>query len=383
MGKFRLNMGTIELDLTQKTPCIKHDTTNKPLTSMKISDRPTGMISILKEFGPQFKRMSIIVDFTNCSQSTIEEFATYVTKYCSNSVQYVRFLGHSSSNRLSFPNATSIGIFDKDYLPTYELPPMDLNSIFPRMEKLFTTNTFYLQLDQHFPHLMHFEMNAPERDRNLKDFIRLNSQLRFLRMPSACNFTYLHEIDELLPNLETLEIPFWLSMCEYPTNGSSIRFRNVKKMSIDLTYLFGVTTENIHNSLSLLEFEQLESFKLTTFQIANSSFHFVIHWLSQYKTLTNVEFDKLDLDRTNLVRMSSELKQLKSVALYCSKTWAPREIKRFLMGPTNLKKVTISTCEGKPRECFEVDSLAEKWKVVGKRQIRWREELILADVKSG
>lgn len=377
--KHHLEAGTILVDLTEEAPRIKQDITGKPFSSEIITIGYTQSISLLAAFGHLINKMAIVIDMPSCSPEIVHQMARTISQHCSGARQRIRMSRRSGylDAPFAFTNATHIELFNM-YRYENEVDSIALDVAFPRMAKLSTNNADYLRLNRHFPHLRHFALLQWREMDHFDAFIRLNRQLRSFEAPAMCKHGYLQQVNELLPNLESLRLQYFTNLIDSSPTKAAIRFANVNKLTIhtlDLLYF----TQDIWQSLSQMAFDRLQTFELISYQASNDTIDAFIDLMSPHE-LTGMEFDKLELTHDVLLRLEAKWPKLKTLNLYCSGSQTPQEIRRFLAESTRVTNVIIGASEGKPSTCHDMDDLQNGWKVIGNRNKDWMEYLILERV---
>lgn len=262
LAKFHLDKSRVDIDLTRREP-------NMFLDVNYLADGLDATLSVLELFGPVITKLNIEIDLPGCKENIVHQIAAAVTKYCSNASQKIHLsIRYAYYNiQFQFPHATEVEfLYDYADFDSPEIEdPIALNQIFPRMQKLRALTVRDAPLNQHFPHLTHFELVAQHNDNdndNLRIFFRENAQLRSVKAPMLCKFPYLVEVNELLPELESLSIDYDGKFYAAATGG--IHFKNVKEFSLNLEKFKGDITMDLINSLSSLRFGELDSFKLAS-----------------------------------------------------------------------------------------------------------------------
>lgn len=378
-NKHHLDAGTIVVNLREGVPRIKQDFTGKPFSSRIMAIGYSQSISLLAAFGHLFNKMAIVIDTPRCAPEIVHQMARTISQHCSSASQLIRMTRLSGylDVDFAFTNATDIELFNM-YRYENEDDSIALDVAFPRMAKLSTNNADYLRLNRHFPHLRHFTLLQWREMAHFDTFIRLNRQLRSFEAPAMCKHGYLREVNELLPNLESLRLQYFNNLIDTSPTKAAIRFANVKRLTIhtlDLLYM----TQDVWQSLSQMTFDRLRTFKLISYQASNDTIDAFIDLMSPHE-LTGVEFEKLELTHDVLLRLEAKLPKLKALNLYCSGSQTPQEIRRFLAESTRVTNLVIGTSEGKSNTCLHMDDLQNGWKVIGNRNKGWMEYLILERV---
>lgn len=355
LAKYRLNESRIDIDLTRRVPNILHGTEY-------IGYGMDQTLAALEFFGSTFTRLEIIIDLPGCDSEIVQKIATHVAKYCSKATQKViltRRYKHFNAH-FTFPDATSIELIHQ-YESKRDVDTIELNNVFPRMQNLKVYVADKLKLDQHFPNLIHFELDKPIRENRFEAFLELNPQLQSV---TTTMISQLRRVNELLPNLQSIRFAYRKE--EDTSANGAIHFKNAKKFSLDLMKIDEDDTTNIEKSLSLINFDHLQAFKLVaaTRSMSEEFKNYLIALTAQYSLSTHLEFERFDLTSDELVRLVKPLHHLDSLKLSCTRSETAGEIQKFLLENLNVKKITIYNHINGPRQCNRFE-LPAQWKVVG------------------
>lgn len=349
VGKFRLNESLIDIDLTRRVPNILHGTDY-------IGDGVDDTLSVLEQFGSVFTQINIDVDLPGCKEETVKKIAVAVNKYCSKASQKVSLtVRYAYYNILfQFPHATEVEFaYDYNDMDSPEIEDeLELNQIFPSMQKLRVLTVRDTPLNQHFSNLLHFELVGLHRDNandNLHTFFKANPQLRSVSAPMLCNFPYLNEVNVMLPELESLGIEYTETL--YVPATGVVHFKNVKEFALNLGKLEGDITSDEYSGLRMsistaLKFGDLDSFKLTSFKLTSyvesqEAKEFLLNLITQHEQLTKLAFQSFDLSNAELMELMEQLPKLKALQVSCIESDTVAEIIRFLKVENNLNTLAI------------------------------------------
>lgn len=378
IAKYRLDAGGLVIGSKNNAAHCKYVESNSAF--IILSEETEKTFGILKAFCSIFSQIQIEINSEMCEGELLaNKIARYVNKYCSSVPQKAKFsrmtiIGNIDVN-ISYPNVTEVelgsNLFSYTSLEVGN-DTVELNELFPRMQAITTRYPSSFRLNRHFPHLTHFELfNAIIIDYQanhemLLAFLRLNPQLRAFVAPQMGNFSFLYEVHPLLPNMETL------TMAIYPRGQfvplkNVIRFnKNVRTADMD----FYEITDDMRESLTLIEFDDLELLKLSFLKRQNNELAtIVVDWISQYKTISAIEIH-FDMSSTHLIRLVNQLDNLKRLKTACLVEATATEIHNLMMNGNNLQEIVVySAGSASSRRCFDalIDLLVD-WKVVGNEE---------------
>lgn len=257
------------------------------------------VLIILKAFGHIFK--DIDIQIISSGYKYVEEIQSFVNAHCSNAVQKIDIFNHHiyTANdgfptvNMSFANATDIRITTNDYFPN---DPFRLDKAFPQMQKLQVGCS--IDLHHHYPHLTNVMFyilymegrQAGYNPRDLPTFLRLNPQLSRIESPAYNISSYLPNLSEL-PNLQSLSLRL-LPRIAYGFAPQPItRFRHVKDFSVQVdSYGEAHNGEELQKEiLASIQFDQLESFSVKSYNPAN--LNFLIETIVKNTALRTVEIN--------------------------------------------------------------------------------------------
>lgn len=273
-----------------------------------------------------------------------------------------KILRSEANIHFKFPDTTEVELTRGFYIDN-ELVHVELNEVFPRMQKLIADYSANLQFDRHFPHLMHLKTyrQFPRDYAGLITFMQLNRQLRSFESPQMCNFTFLQEVNQLLPNMDTLAMTFALNDINFVPPSDSIHFRNVRVAKMNFIQF----TSQIRQSLPFIAIDRLESLEVSLFEDQNSAHDFIVDWILEYKTLTSVELRGFDMGSIQLIRLARGLEYLHTMKLNCSSSEAATDMLKLMMDENNLEKIVVFKDKVAHETCFDflINFLAN-WKVI-------------------
>lgn len=231
-------------------------------------------LQIIRIFGSLIRRMECCFRYRTVTKSYVTD---YINEYCNETLSEIQFLATDKNFdcfKNPFTNVKTV------YLWSCQIDEKKncLLRLFPKMQKLTVkavcTPLIHSEtLANHFPYLEYFEYKAISADcrkdikcvEGLKAFLKLNPQLRHLRMEcgSKMDIEFLKVLGERERNLEILELYIWRGdFYDFPLNSEKIHLRNVKHFRLDPGLISG--------GFPFL-FDQLESFELYNGRILEQS----------------------------------------------------------------------------------------------------------------
>lgn len=259
-AKFQLNMEWVHIELYEKRDTyinIKVPNPNESPQRMKIDE----ILQFLKIFGPFIKAFKLTASMNSLNRIPIVQ---YINEYCLNNteqiIQFVRDFNVNDSIDLSFPNATT-AIVRLEFPEIDKIAhSIDLNKIFPQMQKLHLHESHRFWLDRQFPHLTQVEFSGTQtQNPNLRAFLQSNPQIRSFKAELYWESEYMQTLD-----FESVDITFLEKFYRRPESPTDriIRFVNVRQFSMNMVRLVNHfdSTRWLNDRLEKIEFNHLESF---------------------------------------------------------------------------------------------------------------------------
>lgn len=153
------------------------------------------------------------------------------------------------------------------------------------------------QLDRSYPHLVRFELDdRPDNNlRDLTNFFRLNPQLKSVKAPFFDRAAHIQATNELLPELQEIVIGNRDWNDDSPVGDTKIHFKNVKKLTYQLHHNYSELSDNMRETLTAMQFDQLDTLRVEGNVSESTSKSFLLHLIEEYKTLNSLEFWNYDL----------------------------------------------------------------------------------------
>lgn len=383
--KYQLNDAAILISLSNNDHTHIYYTPTTDLSqSIKLTTGCNELLSTLKAFCHLFSRLTFNANYYYSKDlHLIQQIADVINNYCSNVPQTIAMELDTENLGFSFENATNIKLGSpENYTAT------ELNRCFPRMEELSMRIGRPFTLDHHLPHLIHFEVKQMFYGQfDLKTFGEYNPQIRGITMKLPWDIEHLREINGIFENLEVLDIQVHRIRKKSPsiadTFGSlfgksltkpakEIRFRNVKKFTINISKLYHyrhgvdysfdiIQTDWIRDKLSILKFDQLESFTFVT-----NSQTFVeeqIDLITSNRGLITVDFSTISLNFEQMVRLVDNLPKLTQVTLKCYKAETIDDIWRLMEMETSLNVMHVVVNRERRETFLALTSLPRDWRL--------------------
>lgn len=323
----------VVLDLKKTAPKLYQPATNIFSDPTNLAKGLDATLSVLELWGSVFTKLKIEITLTSDGDNieSVEKIAAAVNKFCSKASQTIHLTISAYHNiEFEFPHATEV-----EYVYEIQSPDkggsIDLIKIFPSMEKLRTSSLATDQLDFHFEHLIQIEWdnlneNIEEPSRNFKSFVKKNRQLRGVKAPMFCNFPYVAEVKNILPDLSSLGIHYNRDFYVPFEEGTDvIHLEDVTEFTVNLNYLMDRIPEGFNESFSKLRFGKLDSFKLTwrinalalTEDLLKSK-TVLLDLIKQQPQLTTLAFQSFVLSDAELVDLMSKLPNVNTLQVSCS-----------------------------------------------------------------
>lgn len=312
---------------------------------------------------------------------------SYVHNHCAGVPQTVEMMGSSESLiSIRLPHAKSVFIANPERFKRF-----DVAKSFPRVERLGVDVFRRFTLAQRLPHLTHFQVQDLTCGHfDLRAFGQKNPQIRSVALELCGQMGNIVEINELFPGLQSLRLklrreqptdepdskPFFqrlgsaigsLFKQQKPRHSvESVRFRNVKKYTLDITGLYSAAhgvdeavrlARDDLDKLSSIAFDKLESLTYKTRVGGNSSAQ--IDFIAQYKDVKRLDFSSFALRYADMQRLVDSLPKLEDITLAFSVT--PAEHFSRLMRETRLACVRVSVADVFREHFIGQFTLPEQW----------------------
>lgn len=332
LPQYHLNSAEIIITLGKETHMVHS-------THGRFADGPDRVLFVLQAFGHLFRNLKINV-YQN-EPSTVEKLSKYINKYCSKAKQEIAIYAGNDRWNFTFNNATKV-TKHWSMLRINANQTTHWSDSFPRMEELVILNALSLTvINHHFPHLTRFTLRTSVDISDLvdlRDFFRLNPQLRTIEIPLSRNNALLAYMNEMLPNLESLTI----GKSNVPNYGGSgiVRFKNVRHFSWAVRAFSSGRGWDIQlpNRFATIVFDQLESFTLDTDIPAVVRNH---NQFVRNNALKMVDISKCELRYEDLMGIVRELPVLKEFSIGWEIRGTLATVRQFLIDDTQLDIVNI------------------------------------------
>lgn len=322
-------------------------------------------LDLLRNFGGEFKNLTIgNHNIDNEHSAIINQF---ISKYCFDSLIKLD-LGEIKEKTfqqftMPFKNLEDLAftIYKTDKISNETLP---LNKLFPNLRRIklqFSSEVNLIFFQYEFAQLEYIEIRSGAYMwGSIEKFLRKNQQIKsiYILFTEDIHSNYLNDINELLPNLETLEI--------HNDIKNVVHFENVKTLNLGLGL----------NSIEKLSFSQLQALEmwyllesfdtLKTFFRKNRDLRY-LNMNSKWNDLKELEFFEL----------TAELPELVDMTLSAVPTdWINIEtIAKFIDVHSKLKKF---------RFCFSISNNEFKVKLYQRFGNEWNiQEHNLGDISDG
>lgn len=226
----------------------------------------------------------------------------------------------------------------------------------------------------------HFASDTPVQDiPTMLSYLRANPQLHSFKAQIDWNQNYLQQVNDICPNIEHLEIEYLYPNSIIAPTTTPIRFQNVKTFSLSLINVFIDLVDDIRNTLTAIEFDHLESFKLSM----NMPFSkdFLIDLIIRNRDLNSVSLEVSKLTCIELVRLVESLPKLKELAVTVFNRDEILDLHRFLMRTTHLDKVLVSTDSFGLRMLRSMEDSLRQGRLIHESTADW-EKLVVFEKKS-
>lgn len=215
----------------------------------------------------------------------------------------------------------------------------------------------------------------------MKIFGEKNPQLRGIKLTVPWHLEYLDHVNELLPNLESLDLTilekshnpskkssFWSGLKSIvgmaPRPVDAVHFRNVKNLTMNICDWYKKPQRLRYNEWTFdkmpkIQFERLQSYTLHT---RNSQFSILrqIDLIGQNKGLTSVDI-RYPLTYDQMVRLIDALPNLKDLKLECRNGEMVIDILRLMTRETSLDTILVYADSRRMSAFFGMRSMPGNW----------------------
>lgn len=340
-------------------PIIERDVANIMCDSLEC------ILKLLNVYCYAFDRLDFTIDYasgpdSNATQTVVD----YIKRYCSTTEQKVRILNAGDSiAELAGLTATSVTIHGPEKPVNFTI-----NAYFPRVKRLTIRIGTEYALNEHLPHLRHFELIDTSCEHfDLRAFGALNPRIRSLELDPCQGLDKLHEVNAIFPNLEEFVLTPRITYSENsslrrlprPTD-TPIRFQNVKIYTIDLSGGLGDVFHACYFRLfAYIQFEQLESLKyISSLNIYGENRN--VDFVGQYKQLRILDCSLFEIFYEEIWRLLGSLPNLKEISIKPRRERPYRDDFLRLMEVTSLETIRVSLDPGAVHQ-FRNLTLPERW----------------------
>lgn len=333
LPQYKLNSSEITITLGK-------DTHMAHTTHGRFANGPDRLLFVLRTYGHIFRHLKVHV-YQN-GPISVAKLSKHINKYCSEATQEIVIHPTFNQWNFTFNNATTVTMY-WSMLQIKANQSTQWSDSFPKMQALAILNALSLTaINLHFPHLTRFTLRTKidiSDVADLRDFIRLNRQLRSLEIPLPKNNALLMHINEMLPNLESLTLS---KACATNIGPNDIvRFENVRHFSwaVPTFASFGGWDIQLPSRFSTIAFDRLETFTLDTEIPAAVTNH--IPLVVRNKALQLVNIAKCEVRYEDLMEIVRSLPVLRVLTIGWEQKSTLPALSQLLMNSPRLEAVTI------------------------------------------
>lgn len=365
--KFKLHERVINI---QKVPFHRRTNDIIEISNDRITiNRAENVYRILRSFGNLITKIEFDAIAISFNRTEVAQIAQYINAFCSASLQSLLIKPRNGDLFVDwskpFENVENLTLFG-----AFVFGNIPFEQLFPRI-RVFNVKLYHLSydnsrdlsfLERRLPNLTHLTVDiglTNTKNPSIKEFLRLNPQIRYFATKNFVNVQFLQFMSETLPYLEELKLGShdrdFLS-----ENSQLIHFDGVKRFSL------GVYRDRPPITFPLI-FQHLESLHLTTHEL----FEPFIEAMSQCNDLKQLEIDVAQPDFMQLKRILESLPHLNEVRVPLEKNVDGNGISGIFAEPTQLKTIAVKffTNTGKREQLLA--KMPAYWKSTG--------EIILMD----
>lgn len=331
--KYKLNEATIYIESTDYMYTAFGDEV------IQFAQTPEEVLRVLQAIGHIFGHIEFEhVPFSDMETNNIVQ---HLNKYCAQATQHavIAFLDETIPfDDTSMEHATIVTVE-----PGVNATGFPMRDYAPKVQRLNIKSADMPSIAHNFPDLIAFHLETG-RDLNqtmLFEFFALNRQIREVYTTIIQNKSYLKHINDMLPNLEKLSLENELNIVDIA--NESIHFQNVRHYQLIFDYYRNVS--NVYDIYSGIQFEQLESFNLSTVMddMVRSTYHSQYSQLATaYKTINSLQISAIQFDRSRLMELVESLPALKTLNVAWEFQLPTAGFSQFLTDDTQLDRVVFS-----------------------------------------
>lgn len=205
--KYGLNGAKVYISLAEwgQYTHMQYTRSSKNSAAIKLSSGHRETFEVLKIFCHLFTRVSIKLSYQfRFNYELTETLAHHVNNYCpANAPQNINvYAVRNSGLNFTFEHMTNVRIQHLDFWERVKL-----NNVFPQMDSLMLGASSKVTIKEHFTNLKSFELYEFECGLfDWKAFAEKNPEIRRIKLDLNWETECLHQVTDLLPKLETLNV---------------------------------------------------------------------------------------------------------------------------------------------------------------------------------
>lgn len=331
----------------------------------------TEIISTLQSFCHQADNVILTTHYMDeFNAEDVEQVATAINRYCSNATQTID-IGLPWEHKalgFRFTGAKTVYIWRPQ-----RYTGMELETLFPAMETLGIDISTKYSLKHRFASLKSLKVKEKYSGNfDLKSFAKYNPHLRGLTLAFEWDIDYLHQVNELFPDLQSLDIKIRDPIRGAVTDGllkvygyvksffkkpaNKIHLKTVKNFAIDIDKYHG---DLVASRITSIEFDQLDSFKMV--HPKSNLNPMLFDMIVKNHELISVDFTPTQLTNQEIGQFVDTLHRLEQCTFVCYTMTRAVEV-LDLLEKTNVERVNLIV-DGKLRHLYK-GNLIGVWRVV-------------------
>lgn len=340
----------IELSANQLSKKVLHLPARKGARYVEMFAGHEVVLATLKTSCFAVGRLHLLLDYNQpLNGDKVREVVDYVNRHCAAVPQKWHILSAKGSVvEFTAFNVTSVNIRHPERLNNFAI-----NARFPALAELSMRIDAPFAINEHLPHLKHFELLDRACGRfDLRTFAALNPQIRSAKLDLCEGMDRLYEVNAVFPHLEALHYsprifrtaiqlshtPQWSLPKQ---QHKMVRFPKVTSFTVGL---FGDFDQLFHDhnfaTLQSVQFDRLDALKyISSYSIYGSSG--TIDFVGQHKELKSLDCSSYGIAYEEVWRLVRSLANLKVIIMRPNEEHEHQENVLRLMAETHLMGIRV------------------------------------------
>lgn len=302
-------------------------------------------------------------DAIRFNKTEIMKIAQYINEFCSESLQSLLIKPQNGDLFVNWSKPFT-GVENVTLFGAFVFGNIPFEQLFPQI-RVFNVKLYHLSydtsrdlsfLEMRLPNLQHLTVDiglTNTKNPSIKEFLRLNPQIRYFATKNFVNMEFLQFMSETLRHLEELKLGSHDRDFLSEINLPRIQFDAVKRFALALYRARPPKTFP-------LEFQHLESLHLTTHEL----FEPFIEMISRCSYLKRLEIDVAQPDLVQLKRILNSSPQLRDIRAPLEKNIDGNGISGIFEEPTQLNTITVTFFTRTGRRETLLEKIPAQWTLI-------------------